>query len=109
MGRARCRLTMPIYEYSCPQCGPFTALRPLAQFDLPTPCPSCGASAERALLTAPSLGFGAARRRAAGLSSDEATAPVYRNAAHGSACACCVRPPSSSAIGVSETTDTAVP
>ena len=97
---------MPIYEYSCLRCGPFTALRPLAQFDLPTPCPSCGVSAERALLTAPSLGFGAARRRAAGLSSDEATAPVYRNAAHGAACACCVHSPSLSA---SEATDTTVP
>lgn len=44
---------MPIYEYLCSECGAFTAMRPMAECDLPSDCPTCGASASRVILTAP--------------------------------------------------------
>jgi putative FmdB family regulatory protein len=44
---------MPTYEYMCKKCGPFTQMRPMAECDLPSACPECGARAPRAFLTAP--------------------------------------------------------
>ena len=34
---------MPIYQYECEDCGPFTAMRRMAQFRDPCACPECGA------------------------------------------------------------------
>jgi putative FmdB family regulatory protein len=45
---------MPTYEYECADCGPFSEVRPMAEFDQPQPCPDCTTPAPR-LLTAPSL------------------------------------------------------
>lgn len=67
---------MPTYDYECPDCGPFTDVRPMAEFDRPQPCPDCSQPAPR-LLTAPSLGFGA--------QLDAGPAPR----AHAGGCACC--------------------
>jgi putative FmdB family regulatory protein len=67
---------MPTYEYECADCGPFSDVRPMAEFDRPQPCPDCTQPAPR-LLTAPALG-GGAREAAA------STAP-----AHSGGCACC--------------------
>jgi len=44
---------MPTYEYMCKKCGPFTQMRAMAECELPSACPECGASAPRVLLTAP--------------------------------------------------------
>ena len=44
---------MPTYEYMCKKCGPFTQLRAMAECELPSACPECGARAPRVLLTAP--------------------------------------------------------
>ncbi|HEX3576039.1 MAG TPA: FmdB family zinc ribbon protein [Rhodopila sp.] len=49
---------MPTYDYECADCGPFTEVRPMAEFDRPQPCPDCAQPAPR-LLTAPALGGGA--------------------------------------------------
>jgi putative FmdB family regulatory protein len=68
---------MPTYDYECPDCGPFTEVRPMAEFDQPQPCPDCGQKAPR-LLTAPALGGGA---------QEVSAAPVR---AHAGGCACCV-------------------
>ena len=38
---------MPTYEYECPDCGPFSDVRPMAEFDQPQPCPDCGAPIQR--------------------------------------------------------------
>jgi len=35
------------------KCGPFTQLRPMAECDLPSACPECGARSPRVILTAP--------------------------------------------------------
>ena len=32
---------MPVYEYLCNDCGPFTDMRPMAECDLPQDCPQC--------------------------------------------------------------------
>ena len=68
---------MPTYDYECEDCGPFTEVRPMAEYDRPQPCPDCGQKAPR-LLTAPSLSGGA----------QEAVATPAR--AHGGGCAFCM-------------------
>ncbi|WP_307756272.1 FmdB family zinc ribbon protein, partial [uncultured Bradyrhizobium sp.] len=44
---------MPIYEYLCNDCGPFTDMRPMAECDLPQDCPQCETTSPRGILTAP--------------------------------------------------------
>ncbi len=68
---------MPTYDYECEDCGPFTEVRPMAEYDRPQPCPDCGQEAPR-LLTAPSLGGG----------TQEAVPSPAR--AHSGGCACCM-------------------
>ncbi len=68
---------MPFYEYDCPTCGSFTAMRPMAQFRAPTECPRCGTSSPRQLMAAPQLAASAAEPG------------VPAGACHPSACACC--------------------
>jgi putative FmdB family regulatory protein len=80
---------MPSYDYECADCGPFTEARPMAEFDLPQPCPDCAQPAPR-LLTAPALG-GAAQQADSG-------AALAR--AHPGGCACCMPPPRLSADAV---------
>ena len=70
---------MPTYDYECADCGPFTEVRPMAEFDRPQPCPDCATPAPR-LLTAPALG-GAAQAEAGAATA----AP-----AHAGGCACCM-------------------
>ncbi|WP_158932834.1 FmdB family zinc ribbon protein [Acidisphaera sp. S103] len=69
---------MPTYEYECPDCGPFSDVRPMAEFDQPQPCPDCEQPAPR-LLTAPALA-GSAQETTAGSSAP----------AHAGGCACCM-------------------
>lgn len=40
---------MPQYDYLCVGCGPFKEQRPMAGYSQPTPCPSCGGLAPRAI------------------------------------------------------------
>lgn len=46
---------MPLYEYDCTDCGPFTEMRPMAESGLPCPCPDCGDPSPRAYFTAPMM------------------------------------------------------
>ena len=46
---------MPLYEYSCPQCGRFEAIRKFSDPPLLT-CPTCGREVSR-LLSAPAIQF----------------------------------------------------
>lgn len=73
---------MPTYDYECPDCGPFSENRPMAEFEMPQPCPDCGSAAPR-LLTAPMLAGG-------GREAIEGGAPMR---AHAGGCACCAAPP----------------
>ncbi len=43
---------MPRYDYSCDECGRFTAWRPMSEYAEPSECPTCGSPAPRAV-TAP--------------------------------------------------------
>ncbi len=80
---------MPIYEYLCSACGPFTAERPMAQFAQPQDCAGCGEAAPRALLTAPAFaGMDAGRRRAGAVNERSANAPTKAKR-HPSSCGCC--------------------
>ncbi|MGC3874733.1 FmdB family zinc ribbon protein [Halomonas sp. GXIMD04776] len=45
---------MPIYDYVCHQCGPFSARRPMARATDPADCPRCTFSAAR-VISAPFL------------------------------------------------------
>lgn len=73
---------MPTYEYDCAACGPFSTLRPMAEYALPAPCPACGAAAPRALSSAQALQVQASAPRQ-GPSRFSATS------GHGSGCRCC--------------------
>lgn len=54
---------MPLYEYDCRACGPFTESRPMAASALPSPCPRCSLIAPR-VLSATAIGpTSRARRR----------------------------------------------
>ena len=46
---------MPVYEYLCDECGPFTDMRPMAECDDPQLCPNCEVSSPRVILTAPNF------------------------------------------------------
>jgi putative FmdB family regulatory protein len=80
---------MPVYDYACVECGVFTVLRPMAEFQAPHDCPDCGASSGRAFLTAPSLaGMDAGKRRAMAV-NERASHEPRRSSAHGAGCSCC--------------------
>ena len=46
---------MPVYEYLCDACGPFTDMRPMAECDAPQDCPQCDGKSPRVILTAPNF------------------------------------------------------
>jgi putative FmdB family regulatory protein len=88
---------MPVYEYLCKNCGPFIRTRAMAEYELPSDCPQCGARAPRVLLTAPQcLDMSPQSRRAHAANERSADAPAVRSslqaahkAAHGAGCGCC--------------------
>ncbi len=80
---------MPVYDYLCKRCGPFTEMRSMAESDRPRKCPGCGTKAPRAFLTAPYVASKAAQRRTA-FANDERSASAPRSLkAHGGGCSCC--------------------
>jgi putative FmdB family regulatory protein len=83
---------MPVYDYLCGRCGPFTEMRPMAECELPQDCPRCGKEAPRAFLTAPYFSTMPAERRLAHATNDRsAHAPraLSQMKGHGVGCACC--------------------
>lgn len=84
---------MPVYEYLCDGCGPFTAIRPMAEYAEPHPCPECAASAPRVLMTAPHLATMSPTRRLAQATNERSShAPQSSSLlglSHGAGCACC--------------------
>lgn len=86
---------MPMYEYDCPKCGDFTALRPMAESALPCDCPGCGASSMRVILSAPGLATMAGNtRKALAINERSAHAPktvgeYNESQRHPSGCSCC--------------------
>lgn len=85
---------MPTYDYACPACGPFEAMRSIAARDEPAACPRCTAPAPRAWLVAPRLAQMPAERRAAFAVNERAAhAPQrsgdYARLRHPAGCGCC--------------------
>jgi putative FmdB family regulatory protein len=84
---------MPVYEYQCNDCGPFTQLRPMAEYELPSDCPDCGAQAPRVMLTAPHCSTMSTQTRIIHATNERsANAPHTLSslkASHGAGCSCC--------------------
>jgi len=87
-------IAMPVYEYVCNTCGPFTRMRPMSEYDLPSDCPQCRARAPRVLLTAPQcLDMSPQSRRAHAVNERSVNAPGVHSSlkvVHGAGCGCCV-------------------
>jgi len=84
---------MPVYEYLCNDCGPFTDMRPMAECDLSQACPQCEAQSPRVILTAPKfLSMSSDQRKAHATNERSSNAPKtlgeYK-ASHGPGCGCC--------------------
>lgn len=84
---------MPVYEYLCNDCGPFTNMRPMAECDEPDACPRCDEAAPRVILTAPAFFcMPAATRKAHAVNERSRHAPkrsADNGAAHAAGCGCC--------------------
>jgi putative FmdB family regulatory protein len=85
---------MPTYDYDCPACGGFDALRKLALRDAPAACPDCGAESARVLVAAPRLALMESGTRGAMQTNERARhEPVssrdYQRLKHPSGCGCC--------------------
>ncbi len=80
---------MPVYDYACAACGPFTVLRPMAQFQDPHDCPGCGAASGRAFLTAPNLASMDPGRRKAHATNERSRHAPRKSSGHGAGCGCC--------------------
>ncbi|MVW77309.1 FmdB family zinc ribbon protein [Bordetella sp. 02P26C-1] len=81
---------MPTYDYACRACGEFSALRPLAQWQAPAACPTCGEASPRILGGAPALGaLSSAINRARARNEASANEPRSTRSGHGMNCGCC--------------------
>lgn len=89
---------MPTYDYACPDCGGFDALRSLAQRNDPCACPDCGAPSRRVFVTAPRLAcLSGATREALARNERARHEPQssrqyeggYSRLKHPSGCGCC--------------------
>ena len=91
---------MPVYDYLCVRCGPFTDMRPMADCDRPHACPKCGRKAPRAYLTAPYCTALPAERRLAHATNERSASAPQRlsdmtagakaqGKGHGRGCGCC--------------------
>lgn len=80
---------MPVYEYTCRQCGDFSALRPLAQRHDPLACRSCGRQALRVIATPPSLSAMSTGSRRAHAVNERSAHEPKSTARHGMSCQCC--------------------
>jgi putative FmdB family regulatory protein len=77
------RRAMPIYAYRCETCGPFVAMRRVANRDAACACPKCMAIAQRTLAM-PALAFMSSTGRAERQVNERA---VYTHQ-HGAGCGC---------------------
>lgn len=80
---------MPTYDYDCPHCGVFDAVRPISQRNAAIACPFCDGQAERTIVAAPVLGSLSAAARTAHATNERAANEPKRSGSHGSGCGCC--------------------
>lgn len=84
---------MPIYDFECASCGPFSVMRRIADREKPCRCPDCGTEGSR-VVSAPSLALMAGASRAAHATNERAAhAPRQSGSGpqlrHRPGCACC--------------------
>jgi len=84
---------MPVYEYLCDDCGPFTDMRPMSECDDPQICPKCEGSSPRVILTAPNYFCMSVDKRKSFATNERSqhapqTVAEYK-ARHGAGCGCC--------------------
>lgn len=81
---------MAVYDYQCADCGPFTAIRPMALSAAGCDCPACGKPAERAFISVPFIASMDSARRVAHATNEKARhEPKRGGSAHGPGCSCC--------------------
>ncbi len=89
---------MPTYDYACPSCGGFDAIRSLAARNEPCACPSCGAEATRVFVSAPRLACTSPEQRRAFDTNERSqhaprssrdTGESYARLRHPAGCGCC--------------------
>lgn len=85
---------MPIYDYACASCGPFSALRPLGEFNDPGICPQCGSVSPKSL-SLPAYHGASTRQSAYDAIASLPLRDVRPNAnvlatRHGMKCSCCM-------------------
>ena len=81
---------MPVYDYQCAACGPFTAFRPMADYAVPALCGGCGGEAPRAFLNVPALAkMDAGVRRGFAVNEKARHEPRRSSGAHPAGCGCC--------------------
>jgi putative FmdB family regulatory protein len=78
---------MPVYDYLCNRCGPFTEMKPMAEADLPHKCPTCRKKAPRAFLTAPY--FATSGKGSTRVTGEKAAMGRSLPASHRGGCNCC--------------------
>ena len=84
---------MPVYDYLCAKCGPFTDMRPMVESSLPLGCPGCGKKAPRAFLTAPYFATASPSRGSTDAAGERSAARPRSfsdwQRSHGGGCNCC--------------------
>ena len=82
---------MPTYDYACTHCGPFEAVRRMAERDVPAACGQCGTPSPRAWIAAPHLADMPTDRRLAMATNERACHEPQRSSQyrHPSGCGCC--------------------
>lgn len=80
---------MPLYDFSCGDCGDFTAFKSMEGRNEPTPCPSCSEMARR-LILAPNLAMmNPMVRKASAINEKSRHEPRVSNShSCGSGCGC---------------------
>lgn len=85
---------MPTYDYACPRCGGFDALRPVAARNQAAACPVCGGVSPRVLASAPGLALMEGSTRRALETNERArhepkSSGDYARLRHPAGCGCC--------------------
>lgn len=85
---------MPTYDYDCPHCGSFDALRSVSMRNQAAACPSCGGVAPRILTSAPALALMEGGTRRAMDTNERArhepkSSGSYARLKHPAGCGCC--------------------
>lgn len=85
---------MPTYDYDCPGCGGFEAIRGISARNEPAACPDCGTESSRVIVAVTGLAFldGATRKA---LDTNERarhepkSSKSYASQRHPAGCGCC--------------------